>query len=161
MEYLGAISEETSEMFHDLHEDFADEMGMQIRIAKMMLIKFVLAPGSPGRKMLVDQLVEHGYLDKDESDPVAINRELVSLLLTNLAKWRLLSYYEAALLMGIFDKNPDNISYVLDKVIDKVKSNCIGAAGGEFIAWILPWVARWTVVDKYGPFYPKVQSAFA
>ncbi|MBY0353536.1 hypothetical protein K2W90_04170 [Candidatus Babeliales bacterium] len=147
---VGLISDEAVQVF----EQSKDEMIAEWNGYVDMLKEFLKVNFAGIREWATPYLVEHGYLDQDETTIEVRDKAVLSFGLTQLAKNGLISYYEAALLVQNFSAD-SNISIIVDQVVDAVRRNIAGKVGGVAGSTMMSALSDY-VSWTYGPFTPKV-----
>jgi len=127
-------------------QDMQEEFEQILEFAKDLLKK-VLEDGSPMRNKMIPLLQDRGLLRESDNTPVAINKRLIYIVLNQLAAHHLVRYSEAAAINRAFKKNPKSLDTTIDKVVDAIRNNLFGMAGGVvgsygarcFGEWVYPW----------------------
>ncbi|QQR49363.1 hypothetical protein IPF37_00755 [bacterium] len=150
MAAVGLISDDALDVFEKSKDEMIAEWNDYIDMLKM----FLKTNFAGIREWAVPYLVEHGYLEEDETSLEMRDKAVISFGLTQLAKNGLISYYEAALLVQHFSGDND-INMIVDKAIEAVRRNLAGKVGGVAGSYLMTQIAEY-LSWHYGPFTPKV-----
>lgn len=160
LEAVGIISSDTAESILISRDDFTEDIDVIVGNLKEVMI-MGLGHQSPFRPVLLQYLVEYGYLDKDEGDESEINRSITLLVLNQLVVNRLFTNSQAAEIIQACDKNDVFLlEPAVDKIIEGLRDSVIGLFGGWIGSQVLSNLAE-LLCWQYGPFYPKIKNAFA
>ena len=138
---IGLLGDEGVEFYQDFKRDINQEMADNIELLKY-LIKGFFDPRSEIRKTAMGMLVEHGYLDKHEKDPMKVNQSLIYMLFYELASRRVLDYVQASELIALYEKNPKNLDRMIDLTIGYVSANLVALGGGYLASFIAEGLAK-------------------
>jgi len=156
--YMNLFDQETIDTWTHEAEDLHEEFEQMLMVLKVML-KSVLQEDSALREKMIPLLLQRGILKEEDTvgkkKAVAkkINRRIVRLVLNTLASYRLVSYMEAASISRAFRKNPKSLDSTVDKVVDAIRNNLIGMAGGFVGSHCMEWFGQKIA-------YPKLKAWF-
>lgn len=153
LETIGLLSAQQVQSVKDFKNELISEFEYDIAVLKLIL-RGVFEVNSSFRNVIIPHLINHRYLDENETNPIEINRVLVYFTVDLLAKWRLLTYYDAARIAHKFDNDPQAIEKMIDNVISAVLKNLPGAAG-EHVGSVLGRAAAEVLILKSGPLYSR------
>lgn len=161
LEAVGLISSDSAEAVLMWRDDLSEDMDVVVGHLKELTMMMV-SNQSPVRPVLLQYLVEYGYLDKDEKDEFEINRSIIILILNQLIVNRLFTNSQAAEIIQACDNNNEIflLEPAVDKIIEGLRDSVIGLFGGfvgsEFLRRCSEYLC-W----QYGPFYPKIKGALS
>lgn len=150
LETIGLMSHEQVESIKEIKQDVVSEFDHEIILLKFIL-KSVFEANSSFRNVIIPLLINRGYLEEGETNPIEINRVIVYFAVDFLAQSKFLNYVDAAKIARQFDLNPQAIEKVIDAIIDGVLGSLVGTAG-EFAGSMVGKQAAWLLFKYCGPY---------
>lgn len=150
LETIGLMSHEQIESIKEIKQDVVSEFDHEIILLKFIL-KSVFEANSSFRNVIIPLLINRGYLEEGETNPIEINRVIVYFAVEFLAQSKFLNYVDAAKIARQFDLNPQAIEKVIDGIIDGVLGGLVGTAG-EIAGSMAGKQAAWLLFKYYGPY---------
>lgn len=150
LETIGLMSHEQIESIKEIKQDVVNEFDHEIILLKFIL-KSVFEANSSFRNVIIPLLVNRGYLEEGETNPIEINRVIVYFAVEFLAQSKFLSYFDAVKIARQFDLNPQATEKVIDGIIEGVLGGLVGTAG-EITGGMAGRQVAWLLFRNYGPY---------
>lgn len=150
LETIGLMSHEQIESIKEIKQDFVSEFEHELILLKFIL-KTVFEVNSSFRNVIIPLLVNRGYLEEGETNPIEINRVIVYFAVDFLAQWKLLNYSDAARIAHQFDLDPQATEKAIDGIIDGVFGGLVGTAG-EYVGSVAGRGGAWYLFRNHSPY---------
>ena len=138
---VGLVSDDWFDEYKSFKQDLAEELKENLALIKS-IIKGFFNPQSSFRKSIMDFLIEHDYLHKDEKDPLRVNQAIIYMLYYQMAAYRVISYVKASEFITKYEDDPMSLDGIIDATMQEIGANMVTLGGGYVGSFFAEFIAR-------------------